>query len=81
MVCTESGCVKSLEFSHQIIRTDGKGRSETQTRMLSLSDRQDSKSTVVGLLGGRTVTRDLPPNILEIGDSTDLAYWHPGVHQ
>ena len=80
MVCTESGCVKSLEVSHQVIRTDGKGRKETRTRILSLSDRQDSKLTVSGLLGARTV-RDLPLNMREIGDSTDLDYSHPRIHQ
>jgi hypothetical protein len=81
MVCTESGCVKSLEVSHQVIRTDGKGRRETRTRMLSLSDRQGSKLTVSGLLGARTVKRDLPPNMREIGGSTDLAYSNPCIHR
>jgi len=49
--------------------------------MLSLSDRQDSKLTVSGLLGARTVKRDLPPNMREIGDSTDRTYSHPCIHQ
>ena len=50
--------------------------------MLSLNDRQDSKLTMSGVLGTRTVKRDLPPNMREIGDSTDLAYLHPCIiHQ
>ena len=42
--------------------------------MLSWSDRQGSIETVSGQLGVGTVERDLPPNISEIGDSTELAY-------
>ena len=45
--------------------------------MWSLSDRQASVVTVSGWLGTRTVDRDLPPNIREMGDSTEPAYSCP----
>ena len=32
--------------------------------------------TVSGWLGSRTVDRDLPPNMCEIGDSFELAYMY-----
>ena len=42
--------------------------------MLSWSDRQASIVTVSGWLDTCTVERDLPPNMREMGDSTELAY-------
>ena len=42
--------------------------------MSSWSDSQVSTVMESGWLGVRTVERDLPPKMLEIGDSTKLAY-------
>ena len=72
MLCIESGCVKSLKVGHQDIRVGARG--ENLTWRWSLSDRQASVVMVSGLLGARTVERDLPPNMREMGDSTELAY-------
>ena len=41
--------------------------------MLSWSDRQSSTVMVSGSYGARTVDRDLPPNMREMGDSAELA--------
>ena len=80
MVCTESGCAKSLDFSYQdIFRRDKKGRKWTW--MLSLSDRQSSGVMMSGWPGARTVVRDLPPNICEMRVLTELAYSYPFIHQ
>jgi hypothetical protein len=49
--------------------------------MLSLSNRQPSTVTVSGRFGARTVERDRPPNIREIGDSAELAYSSPCPRQ
>ena len=49
--------------------------------MLSLSDRQSSTVTVSGWFGTRTVEQDLPPNINEMGDLTELAYSCPCIRQ
>ena len=35
--------------------------------------------TVSGWLGSRTVDRDLPPNMCEMGDSFELAYVYVNV--
>ena len=47
--------------------------------MLSLSDRQPSTVTMSGLFGARKIKRDLPPNMREMGDSTELAFSCPRV--
>ena len=47
--------------------------------MLSRSDRQASVVTLSGWLGARTVERDFPPNMREMGESTELSY--STVHQ
>jgi hypothetical protein len=49
--------------------------------MLSLSDRQSSTVTAAGWFGARTVKRDLPPNMREMGDLTELAYSYPCIRQ
>ena len=36
-------------------------------------------ATVSGWLGSRTVDRDLPPNMCEMGDSFELAYVYVNV--
>jgi hypothetical protein len=41
--------------------------------MLRLSDRQSLAATMSGWFGTRTVERDLPPNMREMGDLTELA--------
>jgi hypothetical protein len=75
MLCTESGCAKELEVSHRDICEGGSGREEKRrTSMKSLSDRQASIATLSSWPGTRTVDRDLPPNMREMGDSIELAY-------
>ena len=49
--------------------------------MLSWSDRQASVVTLSDWFGARAVERDLPPNMREIGDSTELAYSCPSIRQ
>ena len=49
-------------------------KEEKQTWMLSWSNRQASIVTVSGWLGTRTVERDLPPNMREMGEFIELAY-------
>ena len=80
MLCTESGCAKSLKVSHQDM-CGWKREREKPTRMSSLSDRQASTVTVSGWLGTRTVERDLPPNMRETGESAEFAYSCPCMHQ
>ena len=82
MVCTESGCVNDLGISHQGRCMDRRGRKDgKRTWMLSWRDRQASIVTVSGWLGAHTVERDFPPNIREMGDSTELAYSCPCVRR
>ena len=45
--------------------------------MLSWSDFQSSTRTVSTWFGARTVERDLPRNMREMGDLTELAYSYP----
>ena len=45
--------------------------------MWSLSDRQDSVVTMSGWLGTRKIVRDLPQNMREMGESTELTYSCP----
>ena len=45
-----------------------------QTWMLSWSEHQSSATTVSGWFGTRTVEQDLPANMREMGDLTELAY-------
>jgi hypothetical protein len=49
--------------------------------MLSWSDLQSSTRTVSTLFGARTVERDLPRNMREMGDLTELAYSYPHIRQ
>ena len=78
MVCIKSGCVKSFEISHQDICVDGRGGEKgKRTWMLSRSNRQSSTVWVSGRFGTRTVERDLPSNMREMGDFTELAYSCP----
>jgi hypothetical protein len=75
MVCTESGCVMGLEVGQRDKSAGVNGRrEEKRTCMSSRSIRQFSVVTVSGWFGTRTVKRDLPPNMREVGDSTELAY-------
>ena len=48
--------------------------------MLSRSDRQLSRVVASGRFGARMVKRELPPNIREMGDSTELAYLWACMH-
>ena len=49
--------------------------------MLSLSDLQSSTVTTSGWFGARRIEQDLPPNMREMGDSTELAFSCPCGHQ
>ena len=81
MVCTELGCAKSLEVSHRNVNVDGMGRDRgKRTWMLSLSDRQSSTVTTSGWFGARRIERNLPANMREIGDSTEIAFSCPCEH-
>ena len=83
MLCTESGCAKNLEVSHQDACTEVGERPGIRTCMLSLSDRQSLKVTMPGWFGARIVERDLPPKMREIdnSESTGLAYSCPRIPQ
>jgi hypothetical protein len=61
--------------------TEVERKEEKRTWMLSWSDRQGSIVTMSGWPGARTVERDLPPNMREMGDSTELAYSCPCMRQ
>ena len=52
-----------------------------QTWMSSWSNRQSWTVMVSGWFGARTVKRDLPPNMREMGDTSELAYSHPSIRQ
>jgi hypothetical protein len=56
------------------IRVEEEETDEKRTWILSWSDRQASVVTMSSLLGARTVERDLPPNICEMGDWAELDY-------
>ena len=49
--------------------------------MLSWNDRQDSTVMMSGWPGTRTVERDLPPNMRDMGESIEPAYSCPSVRQ
>ena len=49
--------------------------------MLSLSNRQSWVVVVSGWFGARTIERDLPLNMREMGDSTELGYLCPCIRQ
>jgi hypothetical protein len=76
--CTESGCAKILKVSHKDICPDERRQ---RTWILSWSNRQASIVAVSGWPGAHTVERDLPPNMREMGDSTELAYSCPCIRQ
>jgi hypothetical protein len=76
------GLREGLKVSYQDKFAGGRERKEMEwTWMWSLSDRQASIVTLSGWFGARTVERDLPPNMHEMGESTELAYPCPSIHR
>ena len=63
------------------MQVEGRETEEKRTWMLNWSDRQSSVLTVSGWFGALTVERDLPPNMREMVDSTELAYSCPCIRQ
>jgi hypothetical protein len=84
MVCTESGCAMGLEVSHRHRDKSVGGNRRTEekrTCMSRQSNRQSLEVMMSGWFGTRTVKQDLPPNMREMGDSTELAYSCPCICQ
>jgi len=77
-VCTKSSCAKILAISQKDICADERRQ---RTWMLSWSNRQSWTVMLSGWFGARTVERDLPLNMGEMGDSAELAYTRPCIHQ